>query len=131
MPRRLILAVLAEAGTHLSPMEIHRRVALRRPELQASTVYRNAATLTRHGLLHSFDHAGLTLIGLSGHPHHHLVCDICGGITDIPSSDLAAALDGLPLPGGFQLSGNAQLLRGACGRCRQDRIAIHDLKAGV
>ncbi|MEU1390920.1 MULTISPECIES: Fur family transcriptional regulator [unclassified Nonomuraea] len=118
IPRLTILDILAEAGTHLSVPCLHRRVAGTFPTVNVSTVYRNVRVMSERGVLHSVEHGGETLFGLATTPHHHLLCDDCGLLTEVPADRLDPAL-ALALGGAdFEMVSTDQLLRGRCRRCR-------------
>ncbi|MFI6908406.1 Fur family transcriptional regulator [Nonomuraea sp. NPDC050394] len=112
IPRMTILAILEQVGTHLNVTELTRLAIAVHPTINASTVYRNVAAMRDVGVLHSIDYAGETLFGLAAAPHHHLVCDQCGTLTEIPAEAL-----GLTTRCGFRLSPAGQVLHGHCQGC--------------
>lgn len=68
-------------------------------DLAQSSTYRNLVVLEEAGVVHrivtSDDHARFELTeALTGHHHHHLVCDRCGEITDVTlERELESALE--------------------------------------
>ncbi|MGQ9601186.1 MAG: Fur family transcriptional regulator [Candidatus Bipolaricaulia bacterium] len=79
-PRRAVLQVLEEAGTHLRPEEVLERARLIYPGLGRATVYRTLALLTGLGLLRPTYLKGgrpARLACVQG-GYHHLVCLACG-----------------------------------------------------
>ncbi|MCF6476354.1 transcriptional repressor [Nonomuraea sp. MG754425] len=118
IPRLTILEVLAEAGTHLSVLPLHRRVADTFPMVNLSMVYRNVTVMSEHGVLHSVEHGGETLFGLAETPHHHLLCEKCGLLAEVPADRLDPALASVLSGVGFEMDSAGQLLRGRCRRCR-------------
>ncbi len=69
------------------------------PELAQSSTYRNLVVLEQVGVVHRIvtadDHARYELDEeITGHHHHHLVCEVCGLILDITlPPDLEEAID--------------------------------------
>lgn len=112
-----ILAILEQAGTHLSVSELCRLAITVQPTINVSTVYRNVAAMRDSGVLHSIDYAGETLFGLARTPHHHLVCDQCGTLVEIPADEFASVAAGLASRCGFVLSPAGQVLHGRCQGC--------------
>jgi Fur family transcriptional regulator, ferric uptake regulator len=116
-PRMAILSILEQAGTHLSATELSRVAIGLHPTINTSTVYRNVAVMRESGLLHSVDHAGETLFGLAGEPHHHLMCDRCGILVEIPAEELAPAAADISVRCGFVLNPAGQVFHGRCHAC--------------
>ncbi|WP_281424254.1 Fur family transcriptional regulator [Nonomuraea rhizosphaerae] len=116
--RMLILGILAEKDTHLSVLRLHQMVTASHPMVNLSTVYRNVAAMTEHGVLHSVEHTGQALFGLAATPHHHLICERCGRLDEVPADELSQAAALLLTAHGFEIEPAGQLLRGRCRRCR-------------
>ncbi|WP_158578478.1 Fur family transcriptional regulator [Spongiactinospora rosea] len=119
LPRLRILAVLCETATHLSVSHLHRLVADAHPKVDLSTVYRNVTMMREHGVLHSFTHAGEAMFGLATTPHHHLFCERCGLLVEVPADRLGTAAELIKSSCGFEVEPSGQFLRGRCGGCRQ------------
>ena len=88
LPRRAILNVLSKTCRHLSAEEIYLEVHKRYPAVGLTTVYRTLDLLVGVGMVFKFDfgdrRARYELSeGADGlNHHHHLICTICGRITD-------------------------------------------------
>ncbi len=85
--RRLICAVLAQsAGEHLSAADIIERVGRPTGTLDLSTVYRTLEAFEELGLLHHVHLGhGPGIYHLSERAdHHHLLCERCGVVEDLP-----------------------------------------------
>jgi Fur family ferric uptake transcriptional regulator len=88
----MVVEALHDADKHVSAEEIYARVRARYPYANISTVYRTLELLKELGLV--------TEIALGDgcvrfHPaekghHHHLVCQKCGKIIDLPESALGS-----------------------------------------
>lgn len=89
--RIMIVEALHNADGHVSAEEIYAQVKAKYPYANISTVYRTLELLKELGLV--------TEIALGDgclrfHPtekgrHHHLVCQKCGKLIDLPESDIA------------------------------------------
>ncbi len=89
--RMMVVEALHDADKHVSADEIYAQVKAKYPYANISTVYRTLELLKELGLV--------TEISLGDgcvrfHPaekghHHHLVCQKCGKVIDLPESVLA------------------------------------------
>lgn len=117
LQRRAILEVLAERVDHPTADEVLEELERRIDGVSRATVYRMLETLVQHGLLVRVCHPGAAArYDVKLHRHHHLVCDVCGRITDVE----APSLDGLMLPQapeGFRVRDFSVHIRGLCKRC--------------
>ncbi|MEV4748908.1 Fur family transcriptional regulator [Streptosporangium sp. NPDC049248] len=120
VPRMTILSILVKASAHLSASRLHHLVTAAQPTINVSTVYRNVTAMTEHGLLHSVEHAGQTRFGIAAAPHHHVLCEHCGILTDVAVANLTQTAASLMARTGFEITPSGQVLRGRCRRCRTD-----------
>jgi Fe2+ or Zn2+ uptake regulation protein len=98
------------------------------PELPQSSAYRNVTALIEAGVVRRVagadDHGRFELSeDISGHHHHHLVCQSCGKVEDIrPSERLERALGeatrSIGDEEGFQVTEHRIDLLGICSDCR-------------
>src|SRR3954470_20452486 len=102
-PQRMaIVKELASDETHPTAQEIFERLRPGLPTMSFATVYNTLGALSAAGLC-----AALSLSPGSGRfdpnmqPHHHLVCDGCGAVRDLPT------LPPLPTAAGQGASGDA------------------------
>jgi Fe2+ or Zn2+ uptake regulation protein len=118
-PRREILSALLRAGDHATADDVAALVQERAPDVHLSTVYRTLDSLTELGVVEHvhFAHRAAAY-HLAPTDHRHLVCEVCGSVTDVPAEllqDLAQAVDSRY---GFELHANHFGLTGRCARCR-------------
>jgi Fur family ferric uptake transcriptional regulator len=115
--RRRVVRVLAEAGGHLGVGEIHRRIAETGAALDASTVYRALERLQALGLIHAVALSGgvESSYGLAGPPHHHLLCENCRSITEVPAAVGAEAIARAREAAGFDT--RSLVFSGVCAAC--------------
>src|SRR6266496_2316352 len=92
-PQRMaIVKELAGDETHPTAQEIFERLQPSLPTMSFATVYNTLDALSSAGLC-----VALSLSPGSGRfdpnmsPHHHAVCDACGGVRDVPGSARSAA----------------------------------------
>lgn len=99
-------------------------------ELAQSSTYRNLVVLEEAGVVHrivtSDDHARFELTeAITGHHHHHLICEHCGRITDVTldpavESALETALRQAAKTHGFVGQHHRVDLVGTCRLCPDD-----------
>jgi Fe2+ or Zn2+ uptake regulation protein len=120
--RRALVSVLVDAA---QPLAIPDIVAARR-DLPQSSVYRNLAELERAGVVRRIVTTGefacyeLTE-DLTEH-HHHLICSVCGSVSDFTVApklerDLAAALSRAAHDRAFRIQAHRLDLVGVCAGC--------------
>jgi Fur family ferric uptake transcriptional regulator len=112
----------ADPDAHLSAEQVADVVRRRVPKMNASTVYRTLDLLVAEGLLQRIDlgrdRAYYELA--REHPHHHLVCERCGGVRhahDEVLGDLRAQVEACT---GYRLGDRELTLFGLCPECRSD-----------
>ena len=82
--RDKILEVLKNTKTHLSASEVYETVRAEIPNISLGTVYRNLTKLSEMGEILKID-IGTGTEHFDGDisSHYHIVCQICGKITDM------------------------------------------------
>ena len=114
--RTLVWDVLRASGDHMSAEDVCAQVQQQFPHVNISTVYRTLELLVELHLVHE------TRLGPTRRffeveedvPHHHLVCDTCGGVTHLHDEDLGSLTQVLSAQQGF-----ASREVTVFGRCRQ------------
>ncbi len=117
--RYAIIEFLAQSGQHAAADEIFAAINRRDSRASLATVYKSLRQLAAAGLVQEVameGHAARFEANL--HPHHHFVCERCGGIEDVtwfevPGLRMRAKL------GSRTLSAYQVLIRGVCARCSQ------------
>jgi Fur family ferric uptake transcriptional regulator len=84
-PRVAVLAGLREHGEHLPVDEIVERVRVRLHAVSLQAVYNGLAALAGAGLVRRVEPAGRRALfeARVGDNHHHVVCRLCGALTDV------------------------------------------------
>ena len=120
--RRQLERVLAETADPLTIPEILRQ----RADLAQSSVYRNLSILERAGVVQKIvttdEWARFELAEDLTEHHHHLICSVCGDVTDftVPPAiehDLEAALARVAKRARFEVRHHRLDLVGTCPRC--------------
>jgi len=122
-PQRLmVVEALHGADRHVSAEEIYAQVKAKYPYANISTVYRTLELLKELELV--------TEIALGDgrvrfHPaekghHHHLVCQRCGGIIDLPESALNSLEKILLDEYQFKTDLNHMAVFGLCSNCQNE-----------
>jgi Fe2+ or Zn2+ uptake regulation protein len=83
-PRVAVLTALTDLGAHRSAEEVRARIAETAEPLPRSSVYGILEALVGAGLVMTADAGpGVVLYELGDRWHHHFVCRICHGVTDV------------------------------------------------
>jgi len=119
--RRAILDVLLSRDDHPTADQVAADLGSRIAGISKATVYRTLETLVASGLLLRVCHHGAAArYDIRTDRHHHLVCDVCGQMTDFEEEKL----DELPLPSfaraGFRVRDYSVHVRGLCKKCARD-----------
>ena len=118
--RRVILEATVDRTDHPTADEVFESVAARLPGLSRTTVYRVLEAFVRANILRKIAHASaVARFDPRVERHHHLVCEQCGALTDLPDT-VAAPLDLSPLIGlGIQVADYCIHFTGTCSCCRK------------
>ena len=119
-PQRLaVYRVLAEQTSHPTAERVSAAVRERMRSLSPATVYRILDSLREAGLIRRVStYAGVARYDANLAPHHHLVCRLCGEMTDLPAPALEAPrVEELHVPG-FVVEELELRVLGRCRRCR-------------
>lgn len=117
--REAVFRALHASRVHPTAEAVHAEVVRDLPMVSLRTVYQTLNDLTAMGeLLPVNVGTGPARFDPNLEPHHHLVCDACGGVTDIalavPAIDVPAGADV-----GFDITRTEIVFRGRCAACRQ------------
>ena len=123
-PQRMaIVRELAQDESHPTAQELFERLRCSLPTMSFATVYNTLAALSEAGLCAALSLSpGSARFDPNMQPHHHVVCDACGSVRDIPSTPRDAAV---PSPRrlvsraapGFEVRSVELIFRGLCDAC--------------
>jgi Fe2+ or Zn2+ uptake regulation protein len=116
--RRAILETFLGGGGHVTAETLTARVQAAQPDVHESTVYRFLDELERLGVV---DHVhlghGPAVYHLAADAHHHLVCDACGAVEEVPDEVFADLRGRLQAEFGFALQPRHFAVTGRCRAC--------------
>lgn len=119
MSRQAVIQVIVDHHGHVSADEIATEVQQDFPSMDVSTVYRTLETLRELDIVDRVYFAdGSTVYHLRDHQHHHLCCEKCGSVQELPVSLMANVEKDLLSGYGFELHQRPLGLFGLCRNCR-------------
>lgn len=109
--RRAVLRFLDGNLDHPSAGEIFDAVTRDFPIASRATIYNTLSLLEQVGAVRAVRGSdGETRYDPNVDPHHHLLCDACGRLEDVPAASVTVLRDGRPVAGEVRFSGR-------CSRC--------------
>ena len=118
--RRAILETFLGTGGHVTAEVLTARVQAGQPDVHGSTVYRFLDELERLGVV---DHVhlghGPAVYHLSTDAHHHLVCDRCGKVVEVPETVFDDLRGHLAEEFGFAVQPRHFAVTGRCRECSE------------
>ena len=88
-PQRVAILRLLMRGGHLTLDQVLNELRKEEPNISISTVYNTLNTLTKLGILRSFEADGKTWYEARREPHVNVICEDTGQIIDV-NADLSA-----------------------------------------
>jgi len=117
--RLVILHVLCHSKTHLSPAKVYELARRDLPGLTEPTVYRTLEFLSKNHLVQStLAHRGHLVYQISGSPHHHVICRICGSELEVEHKLLKKMYGGLESATGYIINEDHATFFGICPECQ-------------
>ncbi|HMO80979.1 MAG TPA: Fur family transcriptional regulator [Pyrinomonadaceae bacterium] len=120
--RDLILEIFLSTEDHLTSEDLYWLVHKQDPTIGNTTVYRTLKLLTEAGLArevrfgdnktyyeHHYDHEH----------HDHLICTVCGKVTEFFSQDIESLQEEIAEKRGFTLSHHSLRMWGVCSTCQK------------
>ena len=121
-PQRLqVLQVIQMHADHVSAEEIHAAIVPQQPYLSIATVYRTLQWLQSLGLVVPISLGGgrqCYEYRPPGTHHHHLICQRCGQVTQLPDETFATLKADIEQRYCFTLHVEHLVLPGRCAACR-------------
>lgn len=120
--RHLIYETLMGMAGHPSPEAVYEKVKRQIPSISLATVYKNIHTFVDHGLIGEVSlHHGSSRLETNMTPHHHLVCERCRAIVDLPAGDFEPVRMRKRAPKGFEVRRFSIEVRGFCPQCKHHK----------
>ncbi len=115
--RQSIFRVLHASTVHPTAEAVYEVVSAEMPTISLRTVYQTLNDLAAMGEIQAFDlGTGSARFDPRTGPHHHLVCGMCGRVTDVE-----ADFPGVAVPAGeadgFTVTATEIVFRGRCRAC--------------
>ena len=119
--REAIVRQFASDASHPTAQELYDRLRGAFPQMSFATVYNTLDALATAGLSGTLRLSTAARFDPNTSPHHHVVCEACGEIGDVPAPSLtptAAAVKHLDHAApGFRVRAVEQIFRGLCASC--------------
>ncbi len=117
--RKAVLVALADLhGTHPTASEIYAAIKVRSSQIGLATVYRTLDAMVERGDVAAVRTGSAVRYDLTSHHHHHLVCQVCGKVTDVDASEVPPELiTFFEAETGFDLTDASIQLNGTCAAC--------------
>jgi Fur family ferric uptake transcriptional regulator len=119
--RMLVLEELARESNDATAQQLHRRLRRRNRSVGLATVYRALSAMTEAGVVDELPHGATeTCYRLCGtEHHHHLVCDGCHRVVELPGCPARGWIERGAREAGFEVTGHRLEARGLCPDCRR------------
>jgi Fur family ferric uptake transcriptional regulator len=119
--RIMVVDALHSVETHISAEQIFSKVKEKYPYANISTVYRTLELLKELGLAAEIEIGdGVSRYHAKEHSnHHHLVCNKCGKIIELPESDLKPIASSLMDKYRFKADMRHLAVFGLCPKCQR------------
>ncbi len=116
--RALVQALVVADDHHVTADDLVAAVHRSAPAVHRSTVYRTLDALEQAGVVeHVHLGHGRAVYHLTDDRHHHLVCDRCGAVVQVPEAVVTRLHDELAQSYGFLVGGRHFALPGVCRAC--------------
>jgi Fe2+ or Zn2+ uptake regulation protein len=117
-PRRAIITALLRSGGHITADQLTNEIQDNYPDVHLSTIYRCLDTLEQ---LEVIDHIhmghGRAVYHLADEKHQHLMCEVCGTVTEVPDTVFATLAETLRGQYSFAIKPRHFAVLGRCERC--------------
>ncbi len=122
-PRRAVARLIAAREGHFSAADLIDDARVRGLGIGRATIFRSLELMTELGVLERLDLPSGEHAYVACEPahHHHVVCEVCGRVTEIDDRGLAAAVQDIERRTGWQVESHRLELYGRCPRCRRRR----------
>lgn len=120
-PQRMaVIKTLANCEGHLTAEQVYDQVRVDFPMTSIATIYKTITMLKEMGELIelSFPNAGSHYDCRNPFPHPHLICTLCGNITDVDVSDLVDLPQQVATRTGYKVTSYRLDFFGICPQCQ-------------
>jgi Fe2+ or Zn2+ uptake regulation protein len=128
-PQRVaVLEAVEDSGEHLSAEQVYEKVRRTMPHISLATVYKALNELRELGKVEILPVSGKLRYDAAGEPdHHHLVCEACKLIVDVPAGEQKLGIgENAPAAMGFEILRTQITYRGICPDCQGSALVVGD-----
>lgn len=118
--RVMVLEALEAQGGHIAADDIYQQVLAKHPYANRSTIYRTLDMLGKEGIITATDLGkGRVYYELhGGAPHHHMICQTCGAVSELDHSLLEPLQTTLQRKYKFKANMHHFAIFGLCVQCQ-------------
>jgi Fur family ferric uptake transcriptional regulator len=124
--RALVARALQRQPRAVSAQELHRSLRRDDPRLGLATVYRALEAQVARGTARRFERQGHVSAYVACPPghHHHVICDRCQRVSEIPEDLLRSMLRAVEARDGFRIDHASLDLYGTCADCQRKTRSV-------
>jgi Fur family ferric uptake transcriptional regulator len=116
--RRALVTALVDAEEHVTADDLAATVQAAHPDVHRSTIYRTLDALERLGVVeHVHLGHGRAVYHLADEAHHHLVCETCGFVVEVPEQLFEDLATQVRTQYGFAIHPRHFAVIGRCSAC--------------
>lgn len=117
--RAIVRSLLTADDHHVTADELAAMVQAEHPDVHRSTVYRTLDALEELGVLDRISlGTGGSVYHLADHAHHHVVCNRCGAVSEVPPDAFDRLMGDLASRTGYRLDRPTVVVSGLCPSCQ-------------
>jgi Fur family ferric uptake transcriptional regulator len=117
--RAIVRALYTADDHHVTADDVAAIVQAHHPDVHLSTVYRTLEALVELGVVDriALGEQSRVVYHLADHAHHHLVCERCGTVVEVPEQVAAGLARRISKRYGFTVARSRLAIRGRCHDC--------------
>lgn len=118
--KQLIMGILRQADSPLTPSEIYEQARAQQPSIAKSTVYRNLESMQERGeVVRGILENGESFFAAAGeHAHrHYMICKDCNKMQDLPECPVEKLEKEIAEAGDFLVTDHVVQIYGYCRDC--------------
>lgn len=119
--RRLVYEVVMKRCDHPNADEIYADVHAADDKISKGTVYRNLNVLSENGEIRHVKVPGADRYDRTLGEHYHILCSVCGMVTDAPIDYIAVNDDYVAAQTGFLIKRHRTVFEGVCPDCQKKK----------
>jgi len=122
-PRRAVAQLIAAREGHFTAADLIEDARARRLGIGRATIFRALELFSELNVLERLEMPGGEHAYVPCEPahHHHIVCSMCGRVTEVDDTGLMDAVEEIQGRTGWQVESHRLELYGRCPRCRTSR----------